>query len=172
MNIKEIDVKVFPGRLLIEREVMPFSDVLVSSKGEQRRKNKGKVIRSTTPGYKNGDDVFFAARRGTLLGDKALIDINDVILHNMKLIGDRILVEPIEEKKVTDAGIIVPDTIQILPQRGYVRVIGDGVPEGKFKEGDELLFRKDAGIVVEDKVRKALILSTRDIYAIVGNEKD
>jgi co-chaperonin GroES (HSP10) len=113
------------------------------------------------------DDIFFAARRGTLLGNNAIIDINDVILHNMELKGERVLVEPIEEKKVTDAGIIVPDTVQMAPQLGYVRAIGKDVAEGEYHEGDKVLFRKEAGIVFQDKEHTGIILSTKDIYAIL-----
>jgi co-chaperonin GroES (HSP10) len=172
MNINDIKIEVFPGRLLIEREIIPQS--FINPKGEQRRRNKGKVVKSTTEGYLVGDDIFFAARRGTLLGNNALIDINDVILHNMILKGDRVLVEPIDEFKTesdgtkkTDGGLIVPNTIQLAPQMGIVQAVGSDVREGEYAEGNKVLFRKEAGIVFQDKEHIGIILSTKDIYAIL-----
>ena len=134
MDVKDIKIKVFPGRLLVERE--PIHTGIINPKGLQRRKNKGIVLDcSEESRFKKGDDVFFMARRGTLIGDNALIDENDVILLNMKqLLGDRVLIEPIEEKKVTEGGIVIPDTVKDLPQRGYARAIGDEMPLAKEGE--------------------------------------
>lgn len=179
MDVRELKIEVFPGRLLVERELMPHEGLIINPKGRQRRRNKGKVIECSGVGrFKNGDDVFFMARRGTIIGDNALIDENDVLLQNMMLIGDRVLIEPIEEKKVTDSGIIIPDTAQeyLMPQRGYARVIGDEMPvaksgiregEPKIQEGDELIFRKDAGIILEKDGIQMLVMRVQDIYAVL-----
>ena len=47
---------------------------------------------------------------------------------NIKPLGDRILVEPAEEKEVKKGGIIIPDTAKEKPQEGIVRVLGTGKP--------------------------------------------
>ena len=45
---------------------------------------------------------------------------------NVKPLGDRVLVEPVEEKEVKKGGIIIPDTAKEKPQEGIVRVLGTG----------------------------------------------
>ncbi len=53
---------------------------------------------------------------------------------NIKPLGDRILVEPAEEKEVKKGGIIIPDTAKEKPQEGIVRVLGTGKTDDDGKK--------------------------------------
>ena len=71
-------------------------------------------------------------------------------------------------------GILLPDTAQKKSQKGVVVAVGSGkmTEEGKrlpleVKEGDEVLFAKYSGTEIEDKGEKYLLLSERDILAIL-----
>jgi chaperonin GroES len=61
---------------------------------------------------------------------------------NIKPLGDRILVEPVEEKETKKGGIIIPDTAKEKPQEGIVRVLGTG---GTDKEGKKIAFQVKVG---------------------------
>ena len=79
-----------------------------------------------------------------------------------------------EEETKTMGGILLPDTAQKKSQKGVVVAVGSGkmTEEGKrlpleVKEGDEVLFAKYSGTEIEDKGEKYLLLSERDILAIL-----
>lgn len=93
---------------------------------------------------------------------------------NVKPLGDRVLVEPVEEKEVKKGGIIIPDTAKEKPQEGIVRALGTGRldDDGKripfeVKVGDRVLFSKYGGteIKIDDKEYK--LLSSDDLLAIL-----
>ena len=93
---------------------------------------------------------------------------------NVKPLGDRILVEPVEEKEVKKGGIVVPDTAKEKPTEGIVRAVGPGKldEDGKripmeVKEGDRVLITKYGGteIKLEDKDYK--ILSSEDVLGLL-----
>lgn len=92
----------------------------------------------------------------------------------LKPLADRVLVKVEEEEKKTMGGILLPDTAQKKSQKGVVVAVGSGkmTEEGKrlpleVKEGDEVLFAKYSGTEIEDKGEKYLLLSERDILAIL-----
>ena len=94
---------------------------------------------------------------------------------NIKPLGDRILVEPAEEKEVKKGGIIIPDTAKEKPQEGIVRVLGTGKldDEGKkiafeVKVGDRVLVSKYGGTEIKIEGKEYKLLSSDDILAIVG----
>ncbi|HEU5071955.1 MAG TPA: co-chaperone GroES [Verrucomicrobiae bacterium] len=94
---------------------------------------------------------------------------------NIKPLGDRILVEPAEEKEVKKGGIIIPDTAKEKPQEGIVRVLGTGKTddEGKkiafeVKVGDRVLVSKYGGTEIKIEGKEYKLLSSDDILAIVG----
>ena len=94
---------------------------------------------------------------------------------NIKPLGDRILVEPAEEKEVKKGGIIIPDTAKEKPQEGIVRVLGTGKTddEGKkvpfeVKAGDRVLFGKYAGQTVKVDGQELLVMREEDIMAVVN----
>src|SRR5216684_93204 len=71
---------------------------------------------------------------------------------HLKPLGDRVLVEPVEEKEVKKGGVIIPDTAKEKPTEGIVRAVGPGKldEDGKripieVKEGDRVLITKYGG---------------------------
>ena len=93
----------------------------------------------------------------------------------LKPLGDRVVVEPIEQEETTASGIILPETAKEKPQEGTVLAVGPGRKddEGKpismdVKEGDRVLYAKYAGTEVKlEPEKKVLILRESDILAIV-----
>jgi chaperonin GroES len=93
----------------------------------------------------------------------------------LKPLGDRVVVEPIEQEETTASGIILPETAKEKPQEGKVLAIGPGRKDddGKpipmdVKEGDRVLYAKYAGTEVKlEADKKVLILRESDILAIV-----
>jgi chaperonin GroES len=93
---------------------------------------------------------------------------------NLKPLGDRLIVEPIESEEVTASGIVLPETAKEKPQQGKVLAVGAGRrdDEGKriemdVKEGETVLFAKYAGTEVKLDNKKYLILKETDVLAIV-----
>lgn len=93
---------------------------------------------------------------------------------NIKPLGDRVVVEPIEKEQTTASGIILPETAKEKPQEGKVLAIGAGRRDesGKRVEmdvavDDSVLFAKYAGTEVKLGDRKLLILKESDILAIL-----
>ncbi len=94
----------------------------------------------------------------------------------MKLrpLGDRIVVKPLEKEVKTKSGILIPDTAKEKPQEGEVVAVGKGKlldngqrAEMEVKVGDKVIFSKYAGTEVKIGDEKYLILSERDVLAIV-----
>jgi len=94
----------------------------------------------------------------------------------MKLrpLGDRIVVKPLEKEVKTKSGILIPDTAKEKPQEGEVVAVGKGKlldngqrAEMEVKVGDKVIFSKYAGTEVKIADEKYLILSERDVLAIV-----
>ena len=93
---------------------------------------------------------------------------------NIKPLGDRILVEAVEEKEVKKGGIIIPDTAKEKPQEGIVRVLGTGKTndDGKkipfeVKKGDRILISKYGGTEIKLDGKEYKILSSDDILAVI-----
>lgn len=93
----------------------------------------------------------------------------------LKPLGDRVIVEPLERDEKTASGIYVPETAKEKPQEGLVLAVGDGRwdEEGKrriameVKQGDKVIFAKYSGSEIKVDDKKYLILSEKDILAIV-----
>jgi chaperonin GroES len=93
---------------------------------------------------------------------------------NLKPLGDRLLVEPIEQEETTASGIILPETAKEKPQRGKVLAVGPGRRDDDGKrvemdvaQGDTVLYAKYAGTEVKLEDKKYLILKETDVLAIV-----
>lgn len=90
---------------------------------------------------------------------------------NIIPLGDKILVEPLEETEVTKAGIVLPDTAKEKPQRGKVIAVGSGrYIEGKkvpleVKVGDVVIFKKYAPDEIKVDGKEYFILEETDILA-------
>jgi chaperonin GroES len=93
---------------------------------------------------------------------------------NIKPLGDRVVVEPVEREQTTASGIILPETAKEKPQEGKVLAIGPGRRDesGKRVEmdvavEDSVLYAKYAGTEVKLGDRKLLILKESDVLAIL-----
>jgi chaperonin GroES len=98
----------------------------------------------------------------------------ELITMNIKPLGNRIVVEPIEQKDVTVGGIILPETAKEKPQKGIVLAAGPGEKDdnGKYisldiKVDDKVLYAKYSGTEIKYEGKKILILRESDILAIV-----
>jgi chaperonin GroES len=93
---------------------------------------------------------------------------------SLKPLGNRVVIEPIEEEEVTASGIVLPETAKEKPQKGKVLSVGPGDrnDEGEripmdVKEGDTVLFAKYAGTEIKLDGKKLLIMRESDLLAIV-----
>ena len=93
---------------------------------------------------------------------------------NIKPLGDRILVEPVEEKEVKKGGIIIPDTAKEKPMESVVVALGTGKlnDDGKkipfeIKKGDRILVSKYGGTEIKLDGKEYKILSSDDLLGVV-----
>ncbi len=93
---------------------------------------------------------------------------------NIKPLGDRVVVKALEQDEVTPSGIVLPDKAKEKPQEGEVMAVGSGkmLENGtkvdlEVKVGDRVIYSKYAGTEIKQDGEEYLILSERDILAIV-----
>ncbi len=93
---------------------------------------------------------------------------------NMKPLGNRVVVEPIEEDEMTPGGIVLPETAKEKPQRGTILAVGPGDRDDNGKriemdvaKGNTVLFAKYSGTEIKVEGKKLLIMRESDILAIV-----
>lgn len=94
---------------------------------------------------------------------------------SLKPLGGRVVVEPIEQDEVTASGIYLPETAKEKPQKGKIVAAGPGErdDDGKripmeVKVGDIVVYQKYSGTEFKLDDKKFLILSEKDIIALVG----
>lgn len=92
----------------------------------------------------------------------------------LKPLGDRVVIRVLEQEEKTASGIFLPDTAKEKPSQGEVVAVGPGKlqDDGKrvaldVKVGDKIIFSKYAGTEVKFEGTKYLIISERDILAII-----
>ncbi|MDR7867525.1 MAG: co-chaperone GroES [Sporomusaceae bacterium] len=92
----------------------------------------------------------------------------------IKPLGDRVVIKVLEKEEKTKSGIVLPDTAKEKPQEGKIVAVGTGkvLDNGQrialdVKEGDKVIFSKYAGTEVKIDGQDYLILSERDVLAIV-----
>ena len=97
---------------------------------------------------------------------------------DLQPLGDRIIVEVLDEEETTVSGIVLPDTAKEKPQRGNVLAVGPGNrdEDGKYIEmdvevGDEVIFSKYGGTEIKVGGEEYLILRESDILAKVATTK-
>ena len=93
---------------------------------------------------------------------------------NIRPLGDRILVEAVEEKEVKKGGIVIPDTAKEKPMESRVVALGTGKTDdcGKkvpfeMKKGDHLLVAKYGGTEVNLEGKEYRILNSDDVLAVL-----
>ena len=95
---------------------------------------------------------------------------------SIKPLEDRIVVKPLDAEQTTASGLVIPDTAKEKPQEGEVLAVGPGRfdDEGEkripldVKVGDTVLYSKYGGTEVKYSGEELLILSARDVLAVVG----
>jgi chaperonin GroES len=95
---------------------------------------------------------------------------------NLKPLGDRVVVKPSDKEEKTKSGILLPDTAKEKPQEGTVEAVGTGrildngtkVPM-ELKVGDKILYAKYAGNEIKVDEIEYLIVSEKDVLAIVAS---
>ncbi len=92
---------------------------------------------------------------------------------NVQPLGDRVLVEPVEEEEEVRGGIVIPDTAKEKPQQAQVVALGTGKTDddGKkvpfeVKEGDKVLTSKFGGTEIRLDEKDYKILNSSDILAV------
>jgi chaperonin GroES len=98
---------------------------------------------------------------------------------NLQPLGDRLIVEVLDEESTTASGIVLPDTAQEKPQRGKVLSVGPGPrdEDGEYikmdvEEGDEIIFSKYGGTEIKLGADEVLILRESDVLAKVVTTGD
>ena len=93
---------------------------------------------------------------------------------NLQPLGDRIIVETLEEEETTSSGIVLPDTAKEKPQRGRVLAVGPGARNDRGEivpmevaAGDEIIFSKYGGTEIKLGTDEVLILRESDVLAKV-----
>jgi chaperonin GroES len=93
---------------------------------------------------------------------------------NVKPLGDRVLVQPVEENEVKKGGIIIPDTAKEKPQEGKIIALGTGKrdDDGKLvpftvKKGDRVLISKYGGTEIKIDGKDYLIMREEDILGVI-----
>jgi chaperonin GroES len=92
---------------------------------------------------------------------------------SLQPLEDRVVVKPSEEEETTASGIVIPDTAKERPQEGEVIAVGPGrFEEGNripmdVKVGDKVIYSKYGGTEVKIEGDEYLILSARDVLAII-----
>ena len=98
---------------------------------------------------------------------------------DLQPLGDRLIVEVLEDEDTTESGIVLPDTAKEKPQRGRVLAVGPGGrdEDGEYipidlAEGDEIIFSKYGGTEIKLGVDEVLILRESDVLAkVIGTRE-
>lgn len=92
----------------------------------------------------------------------------------LKPLGDRVIIELVEQEETTASGIVLPDSAKEKPQEGHVVAVGNGKVTDKGERvaldvaaGDRVIFSKYAGTEIKHEDKEYLILRQDDILAIV-----
>ena len=100
---------------------------------------------------------------------KKINKIKVVMKLNIKPLADRVLLEPMEAETKTASGIIIPDNAKEKPQKATVVAVGSGTKDNPMtvKIGDTVLYGKYSGTELKFEGKDYLIMSEKDILAII-----
>ncbi|MGE9808224.1 MULTISPECIES: co-chaperone GroES [unclassified Janibacter] len=93
---------------------------------------------------------------------------------SIKPLEDRIVVKSLEAEQTTASGLVIPDTAKEKPQEGEVVAVGPGRFDGDdrvpmdISVGDRVIYSKYGGTEIKHGGQEFLILSSRDVLAIIG----
>jgi chaperonin GroES len=98
---------------------------------------------------------------------------------DLQPLGDRLIVEVLEEEELTSSGIVLPDTAKEKPQRGRVLAVGPGPrdEDGEYitmdlENDDEIIFSKYGGTEIKIGTDEYLILRESDVLAKVVGDRE
>jgi chaperonin GroES len=118
-------------------------------------------------------DLLIAHHKDPLREDR-LKTFQGGLFMNLQPLGDRLIVEVLDEEELTVSGIVLPDTAREKPQRGRVLAVGPGArdEDGKYiemdvAEGDEIVFSKYGGTEIKLGTDDVLIMRESDVLAKV-----
>ncbi len=94
---------------------------------------------------------------------------------NIKPLEDRIVVQPLDAEQTTASGLVIPDTAKEKPQEGEVLAVGPGRVDDNGQRvpidvavGDKVIYSKYGGTEVKYAGAEYLILSARDVLAVIS----
>jgi len=97
---------------------------------------------------------------------------------NLKPLGDRVVVEHVEQADRSAGGVFLPDTAKEKPQEGRVLAVGTGrtLDNGTklpmdVKAGDRIIYSKYSGSEIKLEGKEYLIISEKDVLAVMTDEK-
>ena len=115
-----------------------------------------------------------ATRAKPVRAPKSTRDAGATAKRKLRPLGDRAVIRPALREEMTKSGIVIPDTVKERPQEGTVLAVGPGrmLEDGKreqvdIKAGDKVLYAKYAGTEFKLDDEELLIVSQKDILAIV-----
>src|SRR5215211_9265205 len=144
----------------------------------------GRAEHACDPGPSRLRSVYFYGLATTLRGRSGTLiarvpdpaqsrNLRRYLRMNLKPLGDRLIVQAIEEEATTASGLVLPDTAKEKPQKGKVVAVGDGPIEvGERRpldvsEGDEVLYSKYGGTEIKVDGEELLVLRESDVLAKV-----
>jgi chaperonin GroES len=99
----------------------------------------------------------------------------DTVSVTIKPLEDRLVIKAVEAEQTTASGLVIPDTAKEKPQEGEVIAVGPGRVDDNGNRvpldvsvGDKVIFSKYGGTEVKYGGEERLILSARDVLAVVG----
>jgi chaperonin GroES len=99
----------------------------------------------------------------------------DIVSVNIKPLEDRLVVKPLDAEQTTASGLVIPDTAKEKPQEGEVLAVGPGRIDDNGQRvpidvsiGDKVIYSKYGGTEVKYSGQDYLILSARDVLAVVS----
>jgi chaperonin GroES len=102
------------------------------------------------------------------------VEVDNVSV-NIKPLEDRLVVKPLDAEQTTASGLVIPDTAKEKPQEGEVLAIGPGRVDDNGNRvpldvviGDKVIYSKYGGTEVKFGGEDYLILSARDVLAVVS----
>jgi chaperonin GroES len=101
-------------------------------------------------------------------------EVTTVATVAIKPLEDRVVVKPLDAEQTTASGLVIPDTAKEKPQEGVVLAVGPGrFEDGQrlpldVKEGDVVLYSKYGGTEVKYNNEEYLVLSARDLLAVIN----
>ena len=97
---------------------------------------------------------------------------------NLRPLGDRVVVEHVEQADKSAGGVFLPDTAKEKPQEGRVLAVGTGrtLDNGTklsmdVKVGDKIIYSKYSGSEIKLDGKEVLIISEKDVLAIMSDER-